>query len=106
MANSATPPLVRVLGLVWLAITSTAPKLAAVSVRGATSVGEAASISPRKPWMLATPLQSSLAVIWLVLLQFCVSEPLARLWYSVVMMGPLFWLVGERVAAAMTFPRG
>ncbi len=56
-------------------MTSTAPSAAPVSVRGSTFVGDPASMSPRYPVMLGTPDQSSLAVIWPALDQFCVRLP-------------------------------
>ena len=73
ISNSATPPLARLLGAVWLAITSGPPIFSPVTVCGSAPV--ALSMSPRKPWMLATKDHSSFLVMSEVSVQFCDSEP-------------------------------
>jgi len=78
--NSPTSPLLRKPGFVRLARTER-------SLAGVESVSAAPGFAPmvvtmswpRKPSMLGTPDQSSLAVMRLMLLQSCCSGPLARL---------------------------
>ncbi|PTL59748.1 hypothetical protein C7Y72_08815 [Paraconexibacter algicola] len=78
IANSVTPPVEKVFGAVWLALTSRTVE-SAVAVRGSTPVAVTTS-SPRKPWIAGTPLQLSSTVMRPALDQSWLSGPDASEW--------------------------